>query len=345
MIDYTRSYSATWRVYRVNPDTWADGEPLTNVVSGSISVTKDCSGDAPRLESGSMDVTGAIRRGYYRIAMIAQQDGETERQDIATLLFEASDGTSDKGVTTYKVDGQSVLYPAYTQLMISGEYAPEGSDGAQYAARLLRRCIKAPVSVEGGFVLGRNVVHDFGARILDAVWQVLDAGGYVMQIHGDGSVHILQRPTKPTLALDVVGAELLTPGVKRGSDTSDVPNRYIAEDELERAIVVNDDPTSPVSTASRGYIYDELDESPCPVDGETLERYARRRLEELSTLYETREYGREWVAGIYPFDLAKGSDESIGIEGNVRIEAQSIQCSHGAYVTERATHEVMLWQA
>lgn len=345
MIDYTRSYSATWRVFAVNDRTWADGEPLENVKSGSISVTKDCSGDAPRLESGSMEITGELQRGYYRIAMIAQQDGETERNDIATLLFETSDGTSDKGVTTYKVDGQSVLYPAYTQLMISGEYAPDGSDGAQYAARLLRRCIKAPVTVEGGFTLNRSIVHDFGARILDAVWQVLNAGGYVMQIHGDGSVHILPRPTKPTLALDVVGAGLLTPGIKRGIDKSDIPNRYIAADELERAIVINNDPSSPVSTVSRGYIYDELDESPCPVDGETLERYARRRLEELSTLYESREYGREWVSGFYPFDIAKASEESIGIEGNVRIVAQSISCTHGAYVTECVTHEVMLWQS
>lgn len=345
MIDFTRSYSATWRVFRVNPGTWADGDPLDNVVSGSISVTKDCSGDAPRIESGSMQVTGGFERGYYRIAMIAQQDEERERHDIATLLFETSDGDRDHGVMTYQVSGQSVLYPAYTELVISGEYAPEGTDGAQYAARLLQRCVKAPVVVDGSFKLNRSIVHEFGAPILEAAWQVLDAGGFCIQIHGDGEVHILPRPTTPTLALDEVGASLLSPGIKYGIDTSDVPNRYIAEDELERAIVVNDDPDSSVSTVSRGYIYDELDENPCPVDGETLQRYARRRLQELSTLYETREYSREWVPDFYPFDIAKGSDASIGIEGNVRVESQTITCSHGAQVTERVTHEVMLWQA
>lgn len=345
MIDFSRSYSTTWRVYRVVESTWADGEPLEGIKSGSISVTKDGSGEAPRIESGSMELMGDFKRGYYRIAMESAQDGVQWREDIATLLFEASDGTQDRSAMSYKVQGQSVLYPAYTQLITSGEYAPDGTDGAQYAARLLRRCVKAPVHVDGGFTLQRPIVHDFGARVLDAAWQVLTAGGYVIQIHGNGEIHILPRPQAPALVLDEAGAALLTPGIKHGVSTSEIPNRYIAEDELERAVIVNDDPTSDVSTVSRGYIYDELDESPCPVDGETLERYARRRLEELSTLYESREYKREWAHGVYPYSIVKGSDASIGAEGDLRVVSQGIECSNGAYVTEIANREVKLWQA
>lgn len=345
MIDYSRSYVSRWRVYRVNERTWLNGEPLDGFVNGSISVTRDASGDAPRIESGSMEVRGELPRGYYRIVMESDQDGTTATDNIATLLFETSDGDERRGVLWATAQGQSVLYPAYTERIATGEYAPAGVDGAQYAARMLRRCVKAPVVVDGGFTLNSQIVHEFGARILEAVWQVLAAGGFVIQIHGDGGIHILPMPTTPALVLDDTGAELLTPGTKYGNSTASMPNRYRAEDELETAVVVNDDPGSSVSTVARGYIYDELDTSPCPVDGETLERYAARRLEELSTLEETREYSREWARDVYPFSVVKASADTIGVDGNLRVLSQSIECGHGAYVTEQAYREVRLWQA
>lgn len=342
MIDYGRAYMSTFRVYRVDERTWHDGEELHGVTSGSISVTRDAGGDT--IESGSMTVTGGFESGYYRIVMDVDQDGEIAREEIATLLFERSSVVRDRSTDTVSVEGQSVLYPASVERVVSGEYAPDGADGAQYAARLLRRCVKAPVSVHGSFRLGRNVVHAFGDTVLEAVYAVLDAGGFIIQVHGDGGVHVLPRPTEPKAEVDGTNTRLVMPGVKHGYAVLKVPNRYIADDDYERAVVVNDDPESDVSTVARGYYHDQLDTSPCPVDGETLERYARRRLRELSTVYDTREYQREWVPGLLPGDIVKASVPELGLDGNLRVTSQSIRCGHGAVVSEKATKEVRLWR-
>ena len=343
MIDWSKSYSAVWRVFRVDEFTWQDAELIGGI--DSIQITRSCSGDAPMLESGTMTLTGDFARGYYRIVMHATQDVETERVDVATLLCESTKKTLDYGVSTPNVMCNSVLYPAYTQRVLDGTYIQAGADVAQYAANLLKSCIKAPVEVEGGFAISSVYWFDFGIRIIEAVWQALEIGGYVMQIDGRGVVHIRPRPSVPALDLDGANIALLQTAVQTELNTSNVPNRYIAKSDGTVAIAVNDSPDSDVSTVSRGYIYDEIDESPATVDNETLPQYAIRRLHELSTsISETRSYTREYWSGVYPFDIVKGSLDSIGIDGDMRVMNQTLKCGYGITVSEQVAKEVDLWQ-
>ena len=55
-MNWARSYTSEWRVFRVDRKTWADGEKLEGVDSASIARTADGS----LLESGDMDVTGTF---------------------------------------------------------------------------------------------------------------------------------------------------------------------------------------------------------------------------------------------------------------------------------------------
>ena len=159
-MDWTKSYSAAWRVFRVNADTWADSE-LVRVVD-SVNITRTSTGNCPRLESGSMTITGAsFEPGYYRIVMNATQGVETERVDVATLLCESNKSTHDYGVSQFNVSCNSVLYPAYTQKVLDGAYIAAGANVAEFAADMLRKCIKAPVMVEGGFTLAEFYWFDF----------------------------------------------------------------------------------------------------------------------------------------------------------------------------------------
>ena len=344
MFDWGKSYNAVWRVFKVNESTWADAEQVGGI--DSISITRSCSGDAPMLESGTMTLTGDFESGYYRIVMNATQDVTTERVDVATLLCESRKSTRNYGVSQPNVSCNSVLYPAYTQVMLDGAYIAAGADVAQFVAELLRNCIKAPVEVEGGFTISSFYWFDFGIRILEAAWEALNIGGYVIQIDGRGVVHIRPRPSTVALDLDGANASLLGTSVLSEFDTSDVPNRYIAKSDETVAIAVNDNPESPVSTVSRGYIYDEVDESPATVNDETLPMYARRKLEELSTnIAETRSYTREYWPDVYPFDLVKASPATVGIIGNLRVVNQSLTCSQGITISEQAAREVNLWQA
>lgn len=341
-MDYSKGYSCEWRLYRVNPDTWADAE----LVSGfrSASVERDVTGDAPLVDAGSIELDGSVPDGYYRIAMTATQGSLSERVDVATLLCCSTSGTAERGSDGVELVGRSVLWPASTRLLTRGSYAPAGVDGAQFAAQMIRECCKAPVTASGSFTLDQHIVFDLGASYLEAVWSVLNAANWCMRMDGRGQVEILPKPTEPSLVLSNASAALLQPGIDHTLDTGDVPNRYTAIEDGSVAQAVNDDLASSTSYQSRGYWVDVVDDSPERVDGETLTAYATRRLREESTLLDERTYTRELYPGVLPFDIVRCSIPSVTLDGDMRVRSQSLECGHGIVVTEKSAKEVTTWQ-
>lgn len=337
-MDWSQSYSSHWKVYRVNRKTWADAELVDNV--DSVKVSRSAGGDL--LESGDMEITGDLMPDYYRLVMVVEQGGDVERVDVATLLFTVTGGERNYRATSSEAEGYSVLYPASKTTMLAGEYAPAGVDGADYAGRLLAESINAPVEVEGSFTLNDNVVHEIGSSVLEAVWAVLTAGGFCIQIDGRGVVHIRPKPSEPVLTIDKSNARLLTNGVKFTTDISEVPNRYVVIEGINRTVAVNEDPNSEVSAINRGYFVDMVDESPTPVNGETLGAYANRRLHELSIMNDERTYTREWSPGVNVFDIVRASID--GLTGDLRVIEQAVECEHGIVIEEKANREVSLWQ-
>lgn len=336
-MEWGQSYASSWRVFRVNRKTWEDGEQIGGIDSVQITRTADGS----MLESGSLKKTGDLEPDYYRIVMTAEQSGDIARVDVATLLFDVTGGKVDHRSTQVDVDGRSVLYPASVTTIVAGEYAPAGADGAEYAGRLLAEYINAPVEVEGSFTLNEHVVHEIGNSVLEAVWAVLDAGGYVIQIDGRGVVHIRPKPADPALIIDSRNMKLLSNGISFTTDLSEIPNRYVVIQDNSRTIAVNNDPESPVSTVSRGYTVDEVDESPEPINGETYSDYANRKLREASLMKEEHKYTREYAPDVYLYSLVRASID--GLEGDLRVTSQTVKCGHGITVDEEAEREVPLW--
>ena len=344
-MDWSAGYGATWRVYRVDRRTWADAELLGGV--SDVSVERDCDEDAPLLERGSMTVDAAVgsafREGYYRVVMTATQGVESVRVDVATLLCCSVSGDVNRAVDVREVMGRSVLYPASTAELEPGSYAPAGVDGVRFCAGLLRASINAPVVTRGSFTLDQHLVFDNGTKVLAAVWTVLDAGGYVLQVAGDGTVSIVPKPSEPDLVLDRAHARLLHPGIHHELDYSEVPNRYTASDGAEEAVAVNDDPASVTSTVTRGWVHDVRDDSPKRVNGETLQSYADRRLEEESMVYDARTYTREWWPGVVPFSVVRGTLASVELDGDMRVMSQTLTCGLGITVEEMARREAHTW--
>ena len=343
MIDWRESYTACWQLVGVDKDTWADSVTIQNVEKAKVTRTAD----GELLEAGSVEVIAEdFSPGYYRLVCTAvSTSGASERVEICTLLLEGASRTYNHNVSLITATGRSVLYPASVRYLIGGEYAPANVNGALYAATLLRECIDAPVEVETAFTLNNNVVFPFGSSVLDAAWMVLNAGNCVMQIDGGGVVHIRQMPTLPSLELSNANARLLVPGIKAEYDLTDVPNQYVAVDEFSTATATNNNPDSPTSIQSRGYVQMYLDESPTPIDGETLERYAERRLMEESTVRDSRTYSREYFPGVIPYDVVRGSISSVGLNSDMRVITQSLTCDGGILVSEKAASEVRLWRS
>lgn len=337
---------AAWRLYRVDRDTWADAYEVPYVVS--VSVSRDVSDSHGTIERGSIEVDTAVgvefEEGYYRVAMLARQDGSVERVDVATLLCCSTSSTTDRAVTGHSISGRSVLQPASTTTLQLGSYAPVGVDGAEWAGNLLATAVNAPVSVTGGFRLDTPIVFDEGSSVLEAVWTVLDAGNHVMQVSGSGVINILPMPTEAALELDEAHARIVQTEFQRELDYSEVPNRYFATEGSVSSAAINDDPTSITSTVYRGWYNDVRDTSPVRVDGESLYAYCARKLEEASMVEDKRIYKREWWPDVLPFSLVHGSLASVGLDGDFRVVSQQLTCDRGIVVEERASREVYAWR-
>lgn len=346
-IDWTRGYSCSWRVCNVDRRTWADGASLRGFMSASVE--RDASGAAPLIESGELHLDEGLGKGwserYVRLSMTAVQGSERERVDVCTLLCVSSDASVDKGREDVALSGRSVLYPASkaNTRITCGGYVPAGSNGAESAARMLGRAIDAPVSFSGSFAMSDHYVFGQDESVLTSVWSILSAGGFGIRIDGRGAVSIGPMPSTPSLSLDSAHARLLMPGIRRELDWSNVPNRYTVIDGDRTTTVVNDDPRSPTSTASRGYFSDVVDTSPTYVDGESVASYARRRLSEASVATDTREYKREWWPDVLPGDVVAASMRSVGVDGDMRVVKQSLECGFGIVVSERSEMEVSAW--
>lgn len=351
MIDWSKNYTASWRLMKVNDKTWLDSEEIPGVVS--VSITKDGTDDYPLLETGSITIDSSVdyefEDGYYRVEMLVRQYPEAERYDIATLLLESTDGTVNRGKQELVLDGRSVLQAASDQYVLAGEYIPKGSNGPEWVADRLRRCLQAPVTIIGdGFTVDDDIGFDGGTSELQVSWTVLDSGNWIISILGDGTVQLMEKPKvdDPILVLDRANAGMLQPDFSFADSRVGIPNRYIVVDGKESYTAVNEDyPGSRTSVAYRGRYVDYYDSSPTRINGETLDQYARRRLEEESTRSKIYTYKREYWPDANPFMVVQASLASNGLEGNLRILSQSLMCSHGISVQEKAGYEIKEYMA
>lgn len=334
-INWSSSYGCSWRLMEVDTSTWASSKEFGGVTAASVE--RDAYSDL--LESGNVTAdTDEPREMWGRFELLATQ-GNVERHAVATLLLVPTSSRASAGRLSAGYDGYSVLKPAADRMMLAGAYVPAGADAAAWCADSIGRCTPAPTVVDGAFSLSEPMVFAGGTSVLDAVWQVLDAAGWCIQIDGDGTVHVREMPNGRTMELDgaLIGTE-----VEVGDVANDSPNRYVAVEGAKVAIATDDDPSSPTSTVSRnGRIVEVYDGAPARLGGETLEMYAQRKLAERNRSAGTRSYRRAWVPGVTVFDVVGNGPEGSRLGDDMRITRQSIEMGAGARVSEEC--EVLRW--
>ena len=334
MIDYGSGYSSSWRMMRVDRDTWAATDEITGLLSASVERDRD----SDLMESGNATFDSEIGKGEFwgRLEMLAEQDGEVERHAVATLLFSPGDSTSTVGGKTTECSGRSILAPAEDRKLLAGTYAPMGADGAAYAASMIAACTPAPVLTEGSFTLTQNYVFAEGTTYLEAARTIVDGAGWRIGISGGGTVTVGPKPSEPSLVLDSAHASLLGVEIGVNGSLEEVPNRYIAVDGDRQAVAVDDSADNPASLYNRGRYVDVFDSSPQLVDGESLEAYARRKLAEANESLESRTYTREWWPDVTCGDLVVGSMASVDLDCTMRVVSQSLEVGKGVTVSEKA---------
>ena len=347
MIDFGQTYSATWRLRKMNIETWVPTDVYDGGVK-SLSFKTSGSGTVPLLQQGSMVIEQrsgeAFEPGWYQVEMIATApSGETSLVPVMVLNFESSSGVHNKGFEEIQASGTSVLGPVDCAVMRVGEFINKGADGAAWVGNIIRTHTPAPVVVDGSFKIDSYYVWDAGTSYLEAAWKILDAAKWVLSISPRGVITVHAKPDTPDWVLDRNAESMLMPGISYDKDYTSVYNRYIAVEGSDMVVVTNDDPDSVVSTVRRGYVKECYDEDVIRVDGETLRQYAERQLEDISTFSETYTYKREYVEGIGPFSRIAGNIKDV-FRDDLSVASQSYDCSHGILIEEEVALEVKLWQ-
>lgn len=336
MADWSRAYSARWRVRRVDPATWE----CTSEVDGITSATITRSGDEAEESGGfelSLSPVDSLDAEWVRVEAVVEQGTTVEVVEMATLLMAGGNGRYQRGMLQESASGLSVLWPAGKRKFRAGAYAPKGADGAAWVADLLGGCTPAPVTTEGGFTLSDHIVFKSGQSYLSAAWQVLDAAGWRLRVNGRGEVSVCAPATEPALE---VNPSNVCDGISRDGASVDTINTYVAVDGGEVAVAVNDSPASPTSTVSIGTPVELVDTSPKRINGESLQAYAERklmeaRMQEVRTWSWTRDYSPDAIPG----DLVRARVPSAGIDGVLRITSQTLTCKNGLALDETVALE------
>ena len=349
MAEWYEGYTSSWIAVRVNPENWYDTGQVIDI--DAFSLSKSIEDQVPLIETGSItfisdEIEGGFIPGWYRVEMLANfTDGTFAREPIATLLFEKSSEDYDYSRTIVTADGYSVLKPVAESLRSACEWLAKGANGAEWVASEIRKCSPAPVVTHGSFTVDDYYVFNGGEKRLKGVWNVLDSAKWIIWIEGDGTIHIGPRPETSSLTLDNYNtSDILFCGISRDQALEDTYNKYIAVKGNKTVIVENHAPGSETSIEARGRSIDYYDDDVILIDGESLENYAARKLEELSVVRVQYSYTREYVPNLYPMFMVTGRIDGM-MADDLRIIRQTIDTKHGLSVSEEVVTEEVTWTA
>lgn len=354
MPDWTKSMKQTFEYYIVDPGTWRDVEKVGLIESCSI--TRDSQVDT--LGSATLTSDNDYSDKYIRSYLITEQNGIREKTVLGTHLYQSPS-------ISYSSTRQTTAQDGYTPLIELSENPPQYGYSLQKgeailarAAQIIRDHSRVPV-VDGD---NADILKDIFVSNTDDTWLtfVSDLVGNARYSLGlDEMGQIIFERAKDTASLTPVwtfnddNSSILYPDVTMTRDLYGIPNVveviYSPAGSSEPPLiarVVNDDPSSPVSTVKRGREITYRDTSPNVVEGtstEQLEEYAKNTLKEMSSL----EYTLTYKHGYCPVklgDCVMLNYKRAGLNGiKARVIRQVINCESGCAVEETAVFSKQLW--
>lgn len=351
MVDWTASMEQTYEYYIVDPRTWKDIAPLTNVKSSNI--TRDL--EVETLGSATFDVTELIGETYVRAYLVVIQNGVRSRHPLGTYLVQTPSS---------RFEGQmrNVTLDAYTPLLELKENPPplgysilKDANIMESAYLLCRDHARAPVVRPScATTLHKHFVANTSDNWLIYTSDLVAQANYRLDLDELGRILFAPKQDlasmQPVWTYDDGNSSILRPGLTMQHDLYGIPNVvevvYANDMVCYTARVVNDDPNSPISTVNRGREILYVDPNPSisgiPTKAQ-LEEYARLLLIQLSTVEYTLTYEHGYC-GTRPGDCVRLNYSRADLQDiKARIVSQSIKCKTGCVVTEKAVYTTKLW--
>ena len=352
MADWLSSMQQSYEYYVVDPGTWKDIKQINNVKSCTIS--RDSEADT--LGSSTIDITDSLDECYIRAYLVTIQNGVREKHPLGTFLVQTP---------TFQFDGkkQDISLDAYTPLIELKESPPplgysilKNEKIMDIAYRLTREKLRAPVVKPS---CDAKLFYDFVAETSDTwltfLTDLISNAKYTFSLDEMG--RILFAPKQDTASLQPVWTyndddkSILYHDVTMNRDLYGIPNVveviYSNGSDSYYARVVNDDSNSPISTISRGREIVHRVTDPDLIGDPTenqIQEYAEQLLRDLSSLECTVTYTHGYCP-VRIGDCVRINYSRAGIKDvKAKVISQSIKCTAGCPVTEKAVFTTKLWR-
>lgn len=352
MADWYSSMQQTFEYYVVDPGTWADVSKLDNVKKTTI--VRDS--EAETLGNATIDVTDSVGECYIRVYLITIQNGIKERHPLGTFLVQTPSSSYNGKIREVSMDAYTPLIELKENQPPLGYSIPKGKNIMDMAYQLTRERVRAPVVQTKD---NTKLVFDFVADTEDT-WMTFNTdllanAKYAYDLDEMG--RILFAPKQDTASLQPVwtfddgNSSILYPDISMNHDMYGIPNvvevLYSSGSSYYYSRVANTDENSPISTINRGREIVYRDANPSFTNFPTqkqIDEYADQLLRNLSTL----EYTITYKHGYCPVrlgDCVRLNYERAGITNvKAKVIYQSIDCSPGCPVTEKAVFTNRLWR-
>ena len=356
MPNWSESMQQTYEFYTVDPGTWKDVKLLNTVKSCTIA--RDI--DADTLGSATIDVTESLGECYVRVYLVTVQNGITEKHPLGTFLVQSPSTSFDGRVQTISMDAYTPLLELKENQPPIGYYIPKGTDVLDFAYRLTREKLRAPVvsaaiTEDAKTILDYDFVADTDNTWLTFIREFIAGVNYIFSLDELGK--ILFAPKQDTASLQPVwtytddNSSILLPELDIDRDMYGIPNvvevLYSNGNHFHYAKAVNDNPNSPISTISRGreitYRVTDPDLIGIPTQA-MVDEYAEQLLNSLSSLECTVSYTHGYCP-VRIGDCVRLNYRRAGLNGlKAKVISQSIKCESGCQVQEKAVFTTNLWR-
>lgn len=352
MPDWTKSMQQTFEYYVVDPNTWKDKQELKNVKSSSI--TRDLTTET--LGSASINMEDSLGECYIRIYLITIQNGVKEKFPLGTYIVQTPS-------STHNGKERSITMDAYTPLLELKENPPplgysilKNANIMENVYMLTREHVRAPViKTECPNKLYTDFVADPNDSWLSFVIDLMRNAKY--EFNMDELGRILYSPKQDTAALQPIweytddNSSILYSDITVDHDIYGIPNVvevvYSTNYGHYYARVVNDDPNSPISTVNRGREIIHRDTNPSVIGNATenqIKEYAEQLLKSLSSIEYTISYSHGYCP-VRIGDCVLMNYKKAGLTDiKARVVSQTIDCTPGCKVTEKAVFSTKLWR-
>lgn len=356
MADWTKPMEQTFEYYTVDPNTLADIKRLDTVKSASFSYDSE----SETLGSATIDIDEPLGEEYVRCYLKTIQNGIAEKHPIGTVLVQTP-SFSFNGTT------RSVTADCYTPLIELKEKKPplgyairKGEDIMSKAHEIISRNVRVPVIKNDAIdaesaILYNNFVSNTDETWISFVIDLIKNANYELGLTEKG--HIIFKTKQELDSMQPIwtynddNSSILLPDITVNNDIYGIPNvvevLYSYGNDRKYARVVNDDPTSPVSTVNRGreiiYRDTNVNLSGYATQGQ-VNAYAERLLKALSTLKYTVSYSHAYCP-VRVGDCVRLNYTRAGIKNvKAKVISQNIKCEPGCPVSEKAVFTTKLWR-